>query len=528
MVPNKKGARILCILGVFLSSSVILLPEKALGLGTERWQVRGFLENNLVLRDSNGFQYGFMDNLEFVQWRTTFKLETDLGIRQGLRLSRDLEFRIDRMFAAFRAAYDAIYDLRDFPIENEFRTGDFELGRNDLKLDADLRELYLDMSLSRFWTRIGRQIVSWGETDAFRILEIVNPLDSSYNLFFILPEENRIPLWMGRFIFTFPDFKSFTNTDLEFLVIPDIRPTLQAPAGAPYAIPIPLEMPTIGNLEIGLALHEDVPSSRIENSEFGLRLTSLFKRLNFSLAWFYGIQDNPSPRLSSVDILLAGGTSIISDDWTQLGLAEIIDAIRRFETDFDVTVNMELVHPYLHTVGFSYNVFEDRTAGTFRGEFTYTWDMAVLDLRAPDLVGRVDRIDWAVGFDRNTWIHFLNKSTTFLFSLQLIGRHYQDYIPNEGELLGFPVTLNLIRRDSYIATLTARTTYYHGLIIPTLFLGLDFDGLLLSNFMLQYLVNNYLSFTLGINSTWGNEVQDIERDPFLKISEISLKTVLQF
>ena len=145
-----------------------------------------------------------------------------------------------------------------------------------------------------------------------------------------------------------------------------------------------------------------------------------------------------------------------------------------------------------------------------------------------DLVGRVDRIDWAVGFDRNTWIHFLNKSTTFLFSLQVIGRHYQDYIPNEGELLGFPVTLNLIRRDSYIATLTARTTYYHGLIIPTLFLGLDFDGLLLSNFMLQYLVNNYLSFTLGINSTWGNEVQDIERDPFLKISEISLKTVLQF
>jgi hypothetical protein len=41
-------------------------------------------------------------------------------------------------------------------------------------------------------------------------------------------------------------------------------------------------------------------------------------------------------------------------------------------------------------------------------------------------------------------------------------------------------------------------------------------------------VNNHLSFTLGINSTWGNEVKDIERDPFLKISEISLKTVLQF
>jgi hypothetical protein len=528
MIPNKKGTRIRCALGLFLFSSVILLPDGASGLGTQRWQVRGFLENNLVLRDSSGFQYGFMDDLEFVQWRTTFKIETDLGIRTGLRLSRNFEFRIERMFAAFRAAYDAIYDLRDFPIENEFRTGDFELGRDDLKFDADLRELYLDMSLSRFWTRIGRQIVNWGETDGFRILEIVNPLDSSYNLFFILPEENRIPLWMGRFIFTLPDSKSFTNTDLEFLVIPDIRPTLRAPDGAPYAIPMPLEMPTIGDLEIGLALHEDVPASRIENSEFGFRLTSLFKRFNFSLAYFYGIQDNPSPRLSSVDILFSAGTTIISDDWTQLSLEEIIRALQQTETDLEVTVNMDLIHPYLHTAGCSFNVFEDRTAGTFRGEFTYTWDMAVLDLRAPDLVGRVDRIDWSLGFDRNTWIHPLNKSTTFLFSLQMIGRHYQDAIPNEGELLGFPITLNLIRRDSYLMTLTTRTTYYHGLVIPTLFLALDLDGLLITNFMLQYLVNNYLSFTLGINSTWGHEVKDIERDPFLKISEISLKTVLQF
>lgn len=528
MVPDKKGAGIRHTLGLLLFSSLILLPDRASGLGTERWQVRGFLENNLVLRDSSGFQYGFMDDPEFVQFRTTFKIETDLGIRQGFRLSRNLEFRIERMFAAFRAAYDAIYDLRDFPIQNEFRTGDFELGRDNLKLDAELREIYVDMSLSRFWMRIGRQIVSWGETDGFRILDIVNPLDTSYNLFFIMPEENRIPLYMGRFIFTLPDLKSFTNTDLEFVLIPDIRPTLQAPPGAPYAIPIPLEMPKIGNLQIQLATHEDVPSARFENSEFGFRLTSLFKRLNFSLAYFYGIQDNPSPKLASVDILFTGGTSIVSDDWTQLGLEEIIRAIREFQTDFGVTVNMDLIHPYVNVAGFSYNVFEDRTAVTFRGEFTYTWDMAVLDLTAPDLVGRSDRIDWALGFDRNTWIHPLNKSTTFLFSLQVIGRHYQEPIPNEGELLGFPVTLNLIRRDSYITTLTARTTYYHGLIVPTLFLGIDFDALLLSNFMLQYFVNNYLSFTLGINATWGKEVKDIERDPFLRISEVSLKTVLQF
>jgi len=272
-----------------------------------------------------------------------------------------------------------------------------------------------------------------------------------------------------------------------------------------------------------------MPSATFEEPEYGVRLTSLFDRLNFSLAYFHGIQQNPAARLSSVDINLDLGTTLTSDDWTQLNMREIIREIRQeFGADFEVLVNMDMVHPFVDVAGFSYNFFEDLTEITFRGEFTYTWDMAVIDLTARDLVRKLDRIDWAVGFDRNTWIHLLNKSTTFLFALQVIGRHYQASVPNEGNLLGFPVTLNLMRRDSYMVTLTARTTYHHGFIIPTLFLAYDVDGFLIQNFMLQWIVNNHLSFILSENAAFGDRVKDIERDPFLHDSQVSLRTVIQF
>lgn len=512
----------------FLFSGLVLYTNRVSSLEMGKWSVLGFFENNTVVRDTDGFQYGFMDNLEFIQVRNTFKLETNLGIRKSFHLLDSLDFNVERMFASFRAAYDAIYDLRTFPIDNEFRTGKFELGEYDLKWEHDLREIYLDVSAWRLWARLGRQIVSWGETDGFRILDIVNPLDTSYNLFFIMPEENRIPLYMARLIMTLPDLKRLTNTDLEFLWIPDKRPTLQAPLGAPYSIPLPFNLPTIAGITPKLRTHEDVSPATFKDAEYGVRLTSLFDRLNFSLAYFHGIQQNPGARLSSVDILFSAGTTLTSRDWNQLSMEEILQAIARFGTDFEVLVNLDMVHPFVDVAGFSYNFFEDHTGITLRGEFTYTWDMAVIDLTAKDLMRKVDRIDWAVGFDRNTWIHFLNKSATFLFSLQVIGRHYQKPIPNEGNLLSFPVTLNLIRRDSYMVTLTARTTYHHGFIIPTLFIAYDVDGFLIQNFMFQWIVNNHLSFILSENAAFGNRVKDIERDPFLKDSQISLRTVIQF
>ena len=48
------------------------------------------------------------------------------------------------------------------------------------------------------FVRFGRQNLVWGETDVFRLLDNINPIDSSFGGFFIDLDERRVPLNMLR------------------------------------------------------------------------------------------------------------------------------------------------------------------------------------------------------------------------------------------------------------------------------------------------------------------------------------------
>ena len=57
---------------------------------------------------------------------------------------------------------------------------------------------YLDFEKGPFFLRLGRQILAWGETDVFRLLDNINPLDDSFGGFFIALDERRVPIAMAR------------------------------------------------------------------------------------------------------------------------------------------------------------------------------------------------------------------------------------------------------------------------------------------------------------------------------------------
>ena len=56
---------------------------------------------------------------------------------------------------------------------------------------------YLDFEKGPLFVRIGRQVLAWGETDIFRLLDNINPLDDSFGGFFIALDERRVPLDMA-------------------------------------------------------------------------------------------------------------------------------------------------------------------------------------------------------------------------------------------------------------------------------------------------------------------------------------------
>ena len=61
-----------------------------------------------------------------------------------------------------------------------------------------LFEWYFNITKGPLFLRVGRQNLSWGETDGFRLLDQINPLDNGFGGFLASLDERRIPLNMLR------------------------------------------------------------------------------------------------------------------------------------------------------------------------------------------------------------------------------------------------------------------------------------------------------------------------------------------
>jgi hypothetical protein len=64
--------------------------------------------------------------------------------------------------------------------------------------DLRLYEAYVNITKGPLFIRLGRQNLSWGETDGFRLLDQINPLDNNFGGFLTSIDERRIPLNMLR------------------------------------------------------------------------------------------------------------------------------------------------------------------------------------------------------------------------------------------------------------------------------------------------------------------------------------------
>ena len=83
----------------------------------------------------------------------------------------------------------------------------------------EIRELYLDVfPTDRISFRIGRQQVTWGETGQFRLLDVINPVDSTWHFAPVESyEDTRVPLWIVKGLIDFPNDQS-----LELVWVPGI------------------------------------------------------------------------------------------------------------------------------------------------------------------------------------------------------------------------------------------------------------------------------------------------------------------
>ncbi|MBM4256769.1 MAG: DUF1302 domain-containing protein [Deltaproteobacteria bacterium] len=190
-----------------------------------------------------------------------------------------------------------------------------------------LFEWYFNITKGPLFIRIGRQNLSWGESDGFRLLDQINPLDNSFAGFLTGLDERRIPLNMLRAQWSFGGIGPVDDVTLEgfFSIDNEVaQPGLptsstnfwgsiqngnagimagRTPCGGDFMARRGLQawnedrlLPYAGSGAGprnggNCSLRASWPRSRLEDGRGGLRLTGTLHDFTFSLAHYYTYQD---------------------------------------------------------------------------------------------------------------------------------------------------------------------------------------------------------------------------------------------
>lgn len=160
------------------------------------------------------------------------------------------------------------------------------------RLELELREFYLQTRIKKKWyVRLGKQQIVWGETDGLKLLDVINP---QYFREFVLDEfeDSRVPLWSLKADFPIGKLK------VQFIWIPDqtyhVLPSFHAPFFPGSEVPKP--PPGVG-LNI---LEADRPNSWLVDSDIGFKMEAFVKGWDIGLNYFFHYDDFPALNQSLV------------------------------------------------------------------------------------------------------------------------------------------------------------------------------------------------------------------------------------
>ncbi len=488
--------------------------------------VGGRIQSTFVLRDTNGFQYDFLDETEGVQWRNELKFE--LTIRPEYEELHT--FRLDKIFLGFRGAYDAIFDTRDgYEDVREKSPADFELGLDDIEYESDLREAFTDLIAEgerhRVILRLGRQIVQWGEADGFNVVNIINPQDNSTLMFFENIDDLATPLWMARLSCSLRSIGPFRDLSFQGVVIPDIRPHQFAPLDdnmdAPYAFgfkhlkgkdiayfhklssdfgftAMGMDLGSINDLEGAMAgplggmfgitdpitkWKEDVPAREVDNMEYGARLQGSSGGFVGALYYFHGYQDDPA-----------------------MDFSELVSSQK-----------LTFRHPEQDMFGASFNLFVPSVNAVLRGEGCLISKQGIVDFSGvtggteaftgPNLPpgyelgakGYVLKKVWhtLIGLDKDLWMRWLNPKCMIHTSWQGYWRHIEGW---DHDSIYRPFD----EADNFRITGFFWSDFWNGRIHPEIFVMYDPENTWMTMTSVKYTKDGKLFYKITQMSFWGD------------------------
>lgn len=301
-----------------------------------------------------------------------------------------------------------------------------------------LNELYLSYTKGPFFLRVGRQAISWGESDTIALLDQNNPFDITAGPpgAFLDIDEARIPLWTIRSSLNlFENLGPFSSGFIEGYWVPGTIEnnvgTLPILTASPYSPAREDPQETVRSLPISLraqfVLLDHIPNNNLASSRYGARFQTVIGREHTFSVWYYtAFPSQPVPRSQGLTRFVPQDGAFAGQQ-TRLYTVETIHRLTQvfgiadsfFLEPLDGIVRLEAEYfkdepgfiPEL-SLGASNPANLDNTGGTDPLRF----------LSYKGSVPDADILRWEVGFDRFFFLRPINPTNSFTWASAFVGQ----------------------------------------------------------------------------------------------------------
>lgn len=232
----------------------------------EKYETIPLVWEKFSLRQSGSIRNEFAYRIS--QPREFTKIKEQLFLSETGKFSDALRFKLSGRFY-----YDAVFNLTHSYGEN---------AKSDQRMEAELRETYLDYSYGPWDMRLGKQQIVWGEAVALFFADAVNAKDLRE---FILPDFDliRIPQWGIDAEYSKEKFHA------EFVWLPILEFDKLGVTGSEFRFHHPIPSATT----LFTTKDPEEPNNSFKNSDVGLRLSYLLNGWDVSGFYFYSWTRSP-------------------------------------------------------------------------------------------------------------------------------------------------------------------------------------------------------------------------------------------
>ncbi|HVM95701.1 MAG TPA: DUF1302 family protein, partial [Candidatus Acidoferrales bacterium] len=377
-----------------------------------------------------------------------------------------------------------------------------------------VNELYLNYSKGPLFVRIGKQAISWGESDTVALLDANNPFDLTLSApgLFQDVDEARIPLWTIRSSFNlFDTWGPLSSGFIEGYLVPGsiendvgILPLLTAspysPRGKdPQSIVSSVAGPL---LNAQFVLFDHVPKSVMSKSRWGFRTQTVLNGKYTLSAWTY-TTTNGTPAPVSRGIVKTDTSSSLF----------VTETVHKLEQVYGVS-NSFFLDPIDSIVRAEAEFFQNEASFVPERNLGIKKDTASQPLtlltnctggKCSDTKANILR--WELGFDRFFFVRPLNPTNSFLGVLAFVGAWNLDETSNKDFRFGQQKPGRLgTSADDYVqikpvelfGQMHLQTDYMHGRLTPQLTYIQNIRGTYAVYPQLTYRMYDYLLFDLAM------------------------------